>query len=304
MQTPVGLNHIPAMTTDAERECYYRLAFDADGEVIEFGAWLGASTAYLAAAMRDAGTSRKVHTFDKFLSKQGHIHKVQEHYQKRGMDLSSAPIGDAFAAFKNYLGPLIEYVEPHKGEISDARWNGGPIGLIVNDAPKRVPVIAKMLANFRSGIVPGTVMAWQDFCHFPSYEIPATLYRLREHFEFVEAVYPGSTLVFRVKSLWSAKEASLEALALSTWTPEEIASAWDYWLDGKVRPEKREVFRCGAAMFLCDIGKPDEAVDLFRRIWAGQDKAVVNKWAYLRKRRPDFVTRYAPLFEVAETCFA
>jgi hypothetical protein len=40
-------------------------------------------------------------------------------------------------------------------------------------------------------------MAWQDFCHFPSYEIPACLYRLRDHLEFVEAVVPGTTLVFR-----------------------------------------------------------------------------------------------------------
>jgi len=283
------------MTTDAERECYYWLAKEAKGAVIEFGAWLGASTAYLAAAMRDSGGG-KVHTFDKFLSKKGHIYKVEEHYQKRGMDLSEAPIGDAFEAFRNYLGPLMEFVEPHKGEIANAKWDGSPIALIVNDAPKRIPAISGMLTNFRSGIREGTVMAWQDFCHFPSYEIPACLYRLRDHFEFVEAVYPGSTMVFRVTYVWKAHEAAQSNLDLGTWTPEEIAQAWDYWL-GSVHPAKRQVFRCGQAMFLCDIGYPTEAIEILKTVIATNDKAAIKKWRYLRERRGDFVVRYAPLFQ-------
>lgn len=300
MQALAELNHIPAMTNEAERLCFYRHALEAadKGAIVEFGAWLGASTAYMAAAMRDSGVPGKVHTFDKFLSKQGHIHKVREHFKKRGMDLSKAPIGDAFGQFKKNLGPLLEYVEPHKGEIADKRWKGGRIALIVNDAPKRIPVIAAMLANFRSGIETGTVMAWQDFCHFPSYEIPATLYRLRDHFEFVEAPYPGSTLVFRVTDLWEPEQATEAALALSEWTPEEIAEAYDYWIEGKVRPEKRDVFRCGQAMFLCDIGHVDEAVEVLKEIWARQDRAVVKKWRYLAKARLDFVKRYAALFKL------
>jgi hypothetical protein len=286
------------MTTDAERECYYRLAKQgADkGEVIEFGAWLGASTAYLAAAMRDAGSGQKVHTFDKFLSKQGHIYKVKEHYEKRGMDLSKAPIGDAFDAFKSYLGPLMEYVEPHRGEIEAARWGDEPIALIVNDAPKRVPAISAMLTNFRHGIRPGTVMAWQDFCHFPSYEIPASLYRLRGHFEFLEAAYPGSTLVFRVVHPWGAAEVTRAELG-DGWGPNEVAAAWEYWR-GFVHPLKLPVFYCGRAMFLCDLGHKAEAIETLAAILAGGDRAAVKKWIYLRERRPDFVVRYAPLFEL------
>lgn len=298
MSAPTGLN-IPAMTTDAERECYYRLAKEAvgKGEVIEFGAWLGASTAYMAAALK--GSGQKVHTYDKFLSKKGHIYKVKEHYQKRGIDLSKAPIGDAFEAFKNYLGPLFEYVEPHRGEIENARWGDDPIGLIVNDAPKRVPAISAMLTNFLGGIRVGTVMAWQDFCHFPSYEIPASIYRLREHFEFEEAIYPGSTLVFRVKSVWEPEEVSLSSLAVQSWTPAEITAAYDYWLDF-VDERKASVFACGEAMFLCDIGKPDLGVSALRSIFEADGKEIIKKWRYLREARPDFVVRYNPLFQYLE----
>lgn len=298
MPAPHGLN-IPAMTSDAERDCYYRLTKEAAGKgaVIEFGAWLGASTAYMAAAMRDS-TGGKMHTYDKFLSKQGHIDKVKEHFMKRGLDLSKAPVGDAFEQFKKNLGPLLEYVEPHKGEISNAKWDGTPIALIVNDAPKRTRVISAMLGNFRSGIHPGTVMAWQDFCHFPSYEIPACLYRLRDHFEFIEAVYPGSTLVFQVKSLWEPEEATEQALG--KWTAGETAEAWAYWLE-KVHPAKREVFRCGRAMFLCDIGESGEAIEVLKQVVETRDKAVLKKWRYLHARRPDFLTRYAPLFQYLES---
>lgn len=297
-----GVPPIPAMTTDQERDCYYRLTSEAagTGAVIEFGAWLGASTAYMAAAIRDSGAAQKVHTYDKFLSKKGHIYKVKEHYQKRGIDLSKAPVGDAFEAFKNYLGPLFQYVESHRGEIEDARWGDEPIALIVNDAPKRIPAISAMLTNFRGGIRPGSVMAWQDFCHFPSYEIPACIYRLRDHFEFREAVYPGSTLVFEVKSIWEPQEVSREALALQTWRPEEIGQAWDYWLK-LVDERKADTFRCGRAMFLCDIGHPELAVEALAEALSRGDRPAIRKWEYLRNARPDFLSRYAPLFAFLET---
>lgn len=296
-----GRPPIPAMTSDAERECYYRLAKEAAGKgaIIEFGAWLGASTAYMAAAIRDSGVDQKMHTFDKFLSKKGHIYKVQEHYQKRGIDLSQAPVGDAFEAFKDFLGELMAYVEPHAGEIADARWGYEPIALIVNDAPKRVPAISAMLTNFRGGIRPGTVMAWQDFCHFPSYEIPACLYRLRDHFEFTEAVYPGSTLVFRVKSAWDPVEVTPEALAVNSWTPNEIAAAYDYWLKLVPAP-KADTFRSGRAMFLCDIGEASLAAEALADAVSRGDKPAIKKWLYLKAGRPDFVVRYAPLFAYLE----
>lgn len=287
------------MTNEAERDCFYRLAMEAAGKgaVIEFGAWLGASTAYMAAAIRDSG-AEKMHTFDKFLSKQGHIYKVKEHYEKRGIDLSKAPIGDAFEAFKKYLGPLFDYVEPHQGEIEKAKWGDDPIALIVNDAPKRVPAISAMMTNFRGGIRAGTIMAWQDFCHFPSYEIPASIYRLRHHFDFREAVYPGSTLVFDVSSVWEPQEVSREALS-EGWTPEEISEAWDYWLEMVAKP-KADTFKCGRAMFLCDLGRPALAVDALAEALSRNDRPALKKWRYLRERRPDFVTRYAPLFQYLE----
>jgi hypothetical protein len=295
-----GLNTIPAMTTDAERECYYRLAKEgADkGAVVELGAWLGASSAYIAAGIRDSGVDTKAHVYDQFQSKPGHIRKVKEFYSKHG--INKAPLGPCLTAFEQNLGGLLKFVEPHQGRIEHMQWGDEPISVLITDAPKRVPVISPMLTKLRKALQPGSVMAWQDFCHFPSYEIPACLYRIREHLEFVEAVVPGTTLVFRVKSQWSRSEVSMAALDLGTWKFDEIADAWSYWL-GFVAPEKASLFSCGAALLLCDIGLTAEAVIWLAGVYHTDGQAIEKKWRYLRDARPDFVTRYAPLFQYLES---
>lgn len=282
---------IPAMTTDAERALYYRLAKEAPaGAIVEFGAWLGASTAYIAAGIRDSGVARKVQVYDKFVSKPGHARKVAAFYSKQG---GAIPIGPSLEQFKANLGPLIEHVDIHKGQIEDIRWKGGPISLLITDAPKRVPQISPVLTELREALQPGAIMAWQDFCHFPSYEIPACLYRLRDHIEFVEAVVPGTTLAFRVKSQWTAEEVSPDALALERWSAAEIIDAWLYWLDF-VPEEKASLFRCGAAMFLYDIGEQRAALEALAPVMREPD--VAKKWTYLRANRADFVVRYSRLF--------
>lgn len=291
---------IPAMTTDDERACYYRLAkkATAKGSIIELGAWMGASTAYIAAGVRDAPEPKwgKVIVFDKFQSKPGHIRKVKEFYSKHGID--KAPIGPCLEAFRQNLGGLFKFVVPVPGQIEKTirkDWAKDSISLLVTDAPKRVPQISAVLTALKEALQVGSLMAWQDFCHFPSYEIPACLYRLREHLEFVEAVVPGTTLVFRLKSQWSVEEVSLDTLALNRWTPEEIADAWYHWLSF-VPPEKIGLFQCGRALFLCDIGHPDKAVAVMRGIYEHHAAEITKKWRYLRDARPDFLTRYAPLF--------
>lgn len=297
-----GRPPIPAMTTDAERECYYRWALTKalknEGAIVELGAWMGASTAYVAAGIRDSGVRTKAHVYDQFVSKAGHIGKVKAFYDKRGID--AVPVGPSLEAFKSNLGPLLGYVEAHQGKIEQMQWGDEPIALLITDAPKRVPAISSVLTKLRNALKPGAIMAWQDFCHFPSYEIPACLYRLRDHLEFVEAVVPGTTLVFKVKSQWSADEVSLQALALSRWTPEEIAKAHEYW-QFYIAAEKQSLFDCGGAMFLCDIGRPVEAVDWLSKVFRYDAEAILRKWRYLKANRPDFLTRYAPLFDYLES---
>jgi hypothetical protein len=289
------------MTTDAERECYYRLAKEAaaSGAIVELGAWMGASTAYIAAGIRDSGVSAKAHVYDQFISKAGHIEKVKAFYDKNGID--AVPVGPSLEAFKSNLGPLIRFVEPHQGKIEQMQWGDEPISLLITDAPKRVPAISAVLTKLRHALRPGAIMAWQDFCHFPSYEIPACLYRLREHLEYrTEAIVPGTTLVFTLKTQWSSEEVSLDTLALSRWAPAEISKVYEHW-QFHVPAEKQPLFDCGGAMFLCDIGFPENAVEWLAWVHRDHADAILPKWRYLKAQRPDFRTRYKPLFDYLES---
>jgi hypothetical protein len=291
---------IPAMTTDAERECFYRLAKEGagKGEVVELGAWLGAGSAWIAAGVRDSGVDRKAKVYDRFEAKGNHAVKV-EHWRKNH-GVNEVAEGTPLEQFRINLGPLLQYVEPTRAEIGGIKWSGGPVSVLICDAPKRVREISAVLTAFRKALQPGSVMAWQDFCHFPSYEIPACLYRLRDHIEFVEAVVPGTTMVFRVTKPWGALDVSAAKLDIGVWTPEEITAAWTYW--GRFVPtEKRALFECGAAMFLCDIGWSDLAVLALGTVYQHQGNEITKKWRYLKEMRPDFLNRYAPLFAYLES---
>lgn len=292
-ELPESAKAIPAMTTDAERRCYYRLTREQAwrGTVVELGSWLGASSAYIAAGIRDAGVSTRAQIYDRF------VWKPASHDKKAG-----GPIGmSQLDAFRKYLGPLLQHVDVHKGEVSRLEWSGGPVSLLVCDAPKRTPEISAALTTFAGAMQPGSLMAWQDFAYFPSYDIPAALMRLGKHVEFVEAVYPGTTAVFRVRKPWTASTVSEQALSLKRWKADEIEAAWDAWTE-RLPALMQPRFACGAAMFLCHIGEHPRARRRLESILAEHSDAVLPKWRYLLEERANLMQRYRPLVEVIQRC--
>lgn len=292
---------IPAMTTLAERQAYYRLAREMAprGAVVELGAWLGASTVYLASGVRDSGENRKVHVYDRWHWDASHERKViawrKDHPGEGYCDSPMPTAGTMFERFEANLGDLRPFVKSHVGEITAIKWDGGQISLIVFDAPKRVKEIVSVLKVFGPHVCEGTRFAWQDFAHFPSYEIVACLYRLKDYLTFDYGVAPGTTAVFTVKEPWPWEAAVKGEISLSTWSPDEVISAWDHWTR-KLPEYMRARFRCGAAMFLCDIGKPSEGQALLRSVIKDSAVEVLPKWNYIRQNRSDLAKRYAPLF--------
>lgn len=287
-ELPECARAIPAMTTDAERRCYYRLTRQqaAQGAIVELGAWLGASTAYIAAGLRDAGAPHRAQVYDRF------VWNPKQHDKKAGGRVESQ-----LEAFNANLGPLLEHVDAHAVELKRLEWTGGDVALLVCDAPKRIPQIAMTLQAFGPSLKPGALMAWQDFAYFPSYDIPAAMIRLGHRVEFVEAVYPGTTAVFRVRAQWSARDVTESALAINRWAPDEVEAAWDAWAARLPEP-MRPRFACGAAMFLCDLGAVDRAQKRLKAIIAAHPDEVLPKWRYLVEERSGLMDRYRPLVEV------
>ena len=281
-----GARDIPAMTTPAERLAYYELALKAapHGAVVELGTWLGAATVFIAAGLRDAGVTSRMHAYDRFEWQAIHDYKA------------GAPLTQPmYSQFKDNLGPLEALVEIHRGEISAAKWQDGPISLLIADGPKRVPDIVRTLQQFGRHIPVGGHMAWQDFAYFPAYDIPACLDPLEQAgcIEFVDSVYPGTTAVFRVTG-----ELDLTAIRpLTHWSPHHIVETWDRWRD-RLQPGMRPRWMCGAAMFLCDRGAPKEGARLFRALLADYRDELAPKWQYFKEKRPKVAAKYSVLVDV------
>lgn len=304
---PEGATTIPAMTTEAERLAYWRLAREQaqKGAVIELGAWLGASTVYIAAGVRDSGAREKVHVYDRFVWDPSHERKVIAWHKDHPSDgYRAGPMPNRATmldTFKQNLGALLPFVEVNQAEIKSLKWRRGPVALLVCDAPKRVKEISSVLGELAPALVPGSRMAWQDFAHFPSYEIVACLTRLldRGYVKFDEGVSPGTTAIFTVVKPWNPATVSESALALQTWNAGEVKAAWEAWVPRLPDP-MRPRFRCGAAMFLCDIGAAGEGKKLLAGVLKQWPAEVLPKWRYLAEHRQNLAARYTPLFDVIE----
>ena len=280
-----GADDIPAMTTPSERFAAYEMAKSCSprGAVLEWGAWLGATTVYLAAGVRDSESGGHVHVYDRFVWHPSHT-------QKAGGGLS-VPVIDQFAT---NLGPLSHHVAVHQGEILQAAWLNGPIAAVFSDGPKRLREIAHVLSVFGPYFVEGSMMAWQDFAHFASYDIPACLDRLEKagFVSFWRGVYPGTTAIFRVeRPLCIDRTVNID---LRSWTAHEIESTWDRW-EERLPHGQQPRFSCGAALFLCDIGATARGAERFKRILMAHREDIEAKWLSVRASRPTFVERYPAL---------
>jgi hypothetical protein len=268
---------IPAMTSPAEQACFHKLAREQApyGAVVELGAWLGACTAAIASGIKLSGVPNVVHSYDRFKW------NARSHGLKAGFQ-----VDNLFNAYRENIAPLAAYVRPHKGEISEAQWNGGPISLLVCDAPKRFGIVQHALSEFGVWLRPHSVMAWQDFCFPPAYAIAACLYRLREHLSYRE-FQPLCTVVFDVKSAWHRDDVALAKLE-GGWSVPELAQAVDYW-NGVLPQRAYAGVACGLAMFMSDLGYAEAGKALVRQ----SDPAPLQR---IRQTHPRLRLRYEELF--------
>ena len=206
---------IPSMTSPEEHELFYNLAKAQNqyGFVLELGTWLGASTIAIAEGIRDSGhPHRKAHVYDRFIwNKKMHAHKATLKHKTM------------FEDFRENLGPLFEYIIPHRGDITRMEWSKGDISLIIFDAPKRIKTISPVLTALTNYIYAGTILVWQDFTHVASFEIPLACSNL--DLELINTV-PGSTGVFRVTTPWLRRDVTPEALSRKG----NVDESWQKWL--------------------------------------------------------------------------
>jgi len=147
--------------TCGDRLIEFAAAVPKGQAIVEIGPWLGSASAYLALGIIQGGYDVELHAFD--------IWYISEHWQekaRRHNDLDF-PIGTDLEPMWRYNMESfpVSYFS-HKCDVRRAKWDGEPIGLLVDDISNTWKLINSMMRIFGPSLVPGAkvvLMDWQFF---------------------------------------------------------------------------------------------------------------------------------------------
>lgn len=176
---PAALRSLPAMVRPAEQQLLYNLArrhYGGRGEVVELGAFFGASTAALAAGLQQHGSAR-VRTFDRFDCAAGSVfaglvrryaaaHRLAPLLAERDGRL------DFFACFEQVTRPYAGWIAATRTELSSLRWDG-EIGLLHVDMPKTYAHLREAVRRTYGFLLPSAFVVLQDYLYHWSAELIA-----------------------------------------------------------------------------------------------------------------------------------
>jgi hypothetical protein len=168
---------IPGMIEPGEQQMLTQLASEAcagaKGAIVEFGCFFGRSTACLvngaAAHWAGAGSAPLVHAYDSFgcADADGFAPQVRGFARQQGLEHLLVREGgrlDFYPVYRHHLAAAEDsgLLRTTRTELRDARYEGGPIGLMHLDAPKFYSELKPILTRFFPHLTPGAAVVFQD----------------------------------------------------------------------------------------------------------------------------------------------
>jgi len=270
-------SHIRTMLRPEELDHLQQLAQHVRGvgALVDLGAYVGGSTAALAAgaweneAFRSSG--QKVHGFDRYTLTPWHI----EHYPDPGF--KDGRPGDSFmhVAEKN-LAPWAPIVEFHQADLGLTYDWRTPIEVLHVDAMKTWDLANGIMRSFFPHLVAGE--SWilhQDHVHYRTYWIHLLMHRFRDHVEPVGQVGDTTTVAFRCTRPFR-KEQFLEDLGDGSFTADDRAAAFDRSAELIKDPFMRLRIQAARALSHANAGEADEARRVFGQALE-QEKELIGR---------------------------
>lgn len=141
------------------------------GEIVDLGAFVGGSGAALAQGVARAGRQTKVHSYDRFTANEATKEKL---LYSRGVPRFLGR--DTLPLVRDLLAPWAELVQLHPGPITDQRWGGAPVELLVVDIAKSTDLADFVAATwFPALIAERSIVVQQDFLHDLQPWLPAQM---------------------------------------------------------------------------------------------------------------------------------
>ncbi len=148
------------MVSFAERMAlrqHLALNYTGRGECVEIGAFAGGSTVAIAQGIYDSRHPRKLHVYDAF---QFPKNELEEKYRKRLLGIN----GDSFRqAFDFYTRAFDFMLHVTEGDAAQAKWAYGPIEFMHIDCSISQEFHEAVALAFYPHLLPGAVVAHQDF---------------------------------------------------------------------------------------------------------------------------------------------
>jgi predicted O-methyltransferase YrrM len=171
-----------------ERKLLYHLARDCSGagEIVDLGAFCGASALCLAAGLRDNENAgrRRVHSYDLFIADDGYmVDFIKSHFD------AHIQLGQSFEhVFRRATAEMTDRIEVHAGDLFAQTWPAAtPIELLFVDAAKTIALNAHILRTFFTRLIPGkSVVVQQDFYHPGTFYLVVVMDFLRDYFTMIE----------------------------------------------------------------------------------------------------------------------
>lgn len=179
---------IASMICAHERRFLHYLArhrYTGAGAVVDLGPLFGSSTDALLSGM----SSGCVHSYDLW-----RFFPACESLLGKSLPVGS----DVYPLFKENVSRFGDRVAPHKGDLLQYRWTGGPIEILFIDAAKSPELMLHIANAFFPSLIPGAFVIHQDWVSSGTPWIEIAMGLLADFFEIMDSP-EGGTVCFRVK---------------------------------------------------------------------------------------------------------
>jgi hypothetical protein len=208
-----------------ERKLLYQLArycYTGEGEVVELGAFCGASTCCLAAGLREnpSAAGHHIHSYDSFVANEPYL--VDFIRTQLGESLQ---MGASFASiFRRATAEFADIMEVHEGDLLQQTWPSQlPIEILFVDVAKTLALSSKVLTEFFVHLTPGkSIVIHQDFYHPTAFYLPVVMDVLRDHFSIIETGRDWS-VVFRLEAPITPKKLQIASLYKFSFMQQQAA---------------------------------------------------------------------------------
>lgn len=219
------------MVSSQEREYLQEFAkseYSGQGEIVDLGCWLGASTIALAIGLKGnlnlKAKESIIHAYDIFVWEAW----MNQFVVDTPLEGKYKP-GDSF--FDECLERTLTWknqIQFHPGDLKQLGWNGGAIELLFIDAMKSWDLANSIIHDFFPALIPGlSVVVHQDFAHYGTYWIHLIMYRLRHYFEPIYDIPHSWSFAFKYRE-HIRKDLLQASYSLSSFSKDEINSAFEY----------------------------------------------------------------------------